>query len=185
MNNKIFVMLANGFELIEAMSPIDILRRAGLNVVTVSTMENTLEVESAQKVKVIADINVSDIDSGEGIMVVIPGGFPGYVNLRSDSKVIEIVKEYLNSSNKFVGAICGGPTILGTNNLIGNYRFTCHTAVKEEMESNNCEHKDVVIDRNLITSPGAGKSLEFGLALASVLVDEATMTKVKKGMELL
>ncbi|MGL4977277.1 MAG: DJ-1/PfpI family protein, partial [Cetobacterium sp.] len=78
MNNKIFVMLTNGFELIEATAPIDILRRAGLNVVTVSTLENTLEVESAQKVKVLADVNISDINSGEGQMVVIPGGFPGY-----------------------------------------------------------------------------------------------------------
>ena len=66
MNKKIFVMLANGFELIEAMSPVDVLRRAGLNVVTVSTVENTLEVESAQKVKVVADINISDINCRRG-----------------------------------------------------------------------------------------------------------------------
>lgn len=185
MNKKIFVMLANGFELIEAMSPVDVLRRAGLNVVTVSTVENTLEVESAQKVKVVADVNISDINVGEGVMVIIPGGFPGYVNLRSDSRVVEIVKEYLNSNDKFVGAICGGPTTLGINGLIGDYKFTCHTSVKEEMSSEKYEHKDVVVDRNLITSPGAGKSVEFGLALASVFVDEATITKVKKGMELI
>lgn len=185
MNKKIFVMLANGFELIEAMSPVDILRRAGLNVVTVSTVENSLEVESAQKVKVIADINISDIVSGEGIMVVIPGGFPGYINLRDNARVVEIVKEYLNSHEKFVGAICGGPTILGINGLTGDYRFTCHTSVKEEMNSEKYEHRDIVIDRNLITSPGAGKSIEFGLALAGIFVDEATITKVKKGMELI
>ena len=185
MNKKIFVMLANGFELIEAMSPVDVLRRAGLNVVTVSTMENTLEVESAQKVKVVADINISDINVGEGVMVVIPGGFPGYVNLRSDSRVVEIVKEYLNSNDKFVGAICGGPTTLGINGLIGDYKFTCHTSVKEEMGSDNYMHLDVVVDKNLITSPGAGKSIEFGLALAKVFVDDEVITKVKKGMELI
>lgn len=185
MNKKIFVMLANGFELIEAMAPIDVLRRAGLNVVTVSTMENTLEVESAQRVKVIADINIHDINSGEGVMVVIPGGFPGYVNLRNNSKVIEIIREYLSNNEKFVGAICGGPTILGVNGLIGDYRFTCHTSVREEMNSDRYEHIDVVTDRNLITSPGAGKSLEFGFALASIFVDEVTITKVKKGMELI
>ncbi|MGL5949989.1 MAG: DJ-1 family glyoxalase III [Cetobacterium sp.] len=183
MDKKIFVMLANGFELIEAMAPVDVLRRAGLNVVTVSTLENTLEVESAQKVKVLADTNIKDIDSGEGVMVVIPGGFPGFVNLRTDEKVIAIVKEYLND-NRYVGAICGGPTILGVNDLIGDYKFTCHTSVKEDMKSSNYMEGDAVVDRNLITSPGAGKSLEFGFALASVFVDEETILKVKKGMEL-
>ncbi|WP_432205139.1 DJ-1 family glyoxalase III [Cetobacterium somerae] len=185
MNKKIFVMLANGFELIEAMSPVDVLRRAGLHVVTVSTVENTLEVESAQKVKVIADANIADINVGEGVMVVIPGGFPGYINLRTNSKVVEIVKTYLNDSTKFVGAICGGPTTLGINGLIGDYKFTCHTSVKEEMGSEKYEHNEVVIDRNLVTSPGAGKSIEFGLALAGLFVDEETITKVKKGMELI
>lgn len=185
MNKKIFVMLTNGFELIEAMAPVDVLRRAGLNVVTVSTLENTLEVESAQKVKVIADANISDIDAGEGVMVIIPGGFPGYIGLRSDSRVVEIVKEYLNDNKKFVGAICGGPTTLGVNGLIGDYKFTCHTSVKEEMGSENYMHLDVVIDRNLITSPGAGKAVEFGFALVKVFVTEDTLTKVKKGMELL
>ena len=183
MDKKVFVMLANGFELIEAMAPIDVLRRAGLNVVTVSTLENTLEVESAQKVKVLADTNIKDIGSGEGVMVVIPGGFPGFVNLRTDEKVIAIVKEYLND-NRYVGAICGGPTILGVNDLIGDYKFTCHTSVKEDMKSSNYMDRDAVVDRNLITSPGAGKSLEFGFALASVFVDEETILKVKKGMEL-
>lgn len=183
MNKKIFIMLANGFELIEAMAPVDVLRRAGLNVVTVSTLENTLEVESAQKVKVIADINIENMNSGEGVMVVIPGGFPGFVNLRTDEKVIKIVKEYLNN-NRYVGAICGGPTILGVNNLISDYKFTCHTSVKEDMNSSNYLEGDAVIDRNLITSPGAGKSVEFGFALASIFVDEATILKVKKGMEL-
>ncbi len=184
MKDKIFVMLSTGFELIEAMAPVDVLRRAGLNVLTVSTLEASLEIESAQKVKVLADININDINIEEGVMVVIPGGFPGYVNLRENSKVIEIVKNYLNS-NKLVGAICGGPTVLGINGLIHDYSFTCHSAVKNEMSSNNYKHEDVVIDKNLITSPGAGKSIEFGLALASQFVSADVLEKVKKGMELI
>ncbi|MGL5089282.1 MAG: DJ-1 family glyoxalase III, partial [Cetobacterium sp.] len=174
----------NGFELIEAMAPIDILRRAGLDVITVSTLENSLEVESAQKVKVLADVNINDINIGEGNMIVIPGGFPGYVNLRNDSKVIAIVKEYLEDKNKYVGAICGGPTVLGINGLIGDYKFTCHSSVKEEMNSSNYISEDAVIDKNLITSPGAGKSVEFGFALAGIFVDSEVLLKVKKGMEL-
>ena len=185
MNSKIYVMLTNGFELIEAMAPVDILRRAGLDVFTVSTLENNLEVESAQKVKITADVNISDINIGEGIMVIIPGGFPGYVNLRKDSKVVEIVQTYLKDNEKFVGAICGGPTLLGLNNLIEDYKFTCHSSVKDEMNSENYIHQDVVVDRNLITSIGAGKSIEFGFALAEKLVNKETIEKVKIGMELL
>lgn len=183
MNKKIFVMLTNGFELIEAMTPVDILRRAGLDVVTVSILDNSLEVESAQQVKVLADMNISDIDIEEGEMVIIPGGFPGYVELGKDKRVVEIVRNYLNK-NKYVGAICGGPTVLGKNGLIGDYAFTCHSTVKETMGSSKYENKDVVIDRNLITSQGAGKSLDFGMALASVFIDKETMKKVRKGMEL-
>lgn len=185
MSKKIFLMLATGFELIEAMAPLDILRRAGLDILTVSTVENSLEVESAQKVKVLADIKIDDINSGEGIMVIIPGGFPGYINLRSNSKVIDIVKEYLSDENKYVGAICGGPTVLGLNNLISDYKFTCHFSVKDEMNSDNYNHCETITDRNLITAPGAGKSLEFGFALAEKLVDEETILKIKKGMELI
>ncbi|WP_297596219.1 DJ-1 family glyoxalase III [uncultured Cetobacterium sp.] len=185
MNNKVFIMLANGFELIEAMAPVDILRRAGLDVLTVSTLEESLEVESAQKVKIIADVNISEINIGEGVMVVIPGGFPGYINLRTDSKIIEVVETYLNDKNKFVGSICGGPTLLGLNNLIGDYKFTCHSSVKDEMNSENYIHQDIVIDRNLITGIGAGKSLEFGFALAEKLVNKEVIERVKNGMELL
>ncbi|MGL5123282.1 MAG: DJ-1 family glyoxalase III [Fusobacteriaceae bacterium] len=185
MKDKIFVMLGTGFELIEAMAPVDVLRRAGLNVITVSTADNaSVEVESAQKVTVLADINIKDMNSEEGVMVVIPGGFPGYVNLRENTKVVEIVKNYL-SSNKLVGAICGGPTVLGVNGLINDYSFVCHSSVKNEMSSNKYQQQDVVIDRNLITSPGAGKSIEFGLALASKFVDKDVIEKIKKGMELI
>lgn len=182
MSNKIFVVLANGFELIEALAPVDVLRRAGLEVVMVST-ENSLEVISAQKVKVVAEAKLSEINSADGAMVVIPGGYPGYVHLRENQQVVALVKEYLNAG-KFIGAICGGPTVLGINGLIADYNYTCHSAVKDEMASTNYQNVSLVVHKNLITSCGAGQAIDFGLALAKMLVSEEKILEVKKGMEL-
>lgn len=180
---KVFVLLANGFELIEAMIPVDILRRSGLNVTTVSTCGD-IQVESAQKVKVTADTLFKDVDFSSGDMIVLPGGNPGYINLRENKDVVEVVKQYLDS-NKYVGAICGGPTVLGVNNLIGNFNFTCHFSVAGEMNSDKYSNdKEVIVDNNVITSRGAGTAIEFGFELAKKFVSQEVIENVKKGMEI-
>lgn len=183
MDKKIFLFLANGFELLEAMAPLDVFRRAGLNITTVSLNEN-LEVESAQKVLIKADKKIDEVDFSNGDCVILPGGFPGYINLRENVKVVEIVKTYLKNG-KIVGAICGAPTVLGVNNLIEDYTFTCHTGVKEEMNSDKYLNQEVVVDRNLITSQGAGTSLRFAFALVEKFLTKEEDLKLKKGMELL
>ncbi|WP_297407128.1 DJ-1 family glyoxalase III [uncultured Cetobacterium sp.] len=182
MNNKVFFMLANGFEIVEAVAPLDVLRRVGVEVITVSISDN-IEVESAQKVKIIADTTIEKVNFGEGDAVILPGGSPGYINLRENQIVIDIVKEYLDS-DKIVGAICGAPTVLGVNNLINDYKFTCHSSVIDEMNSNNYIDEDIVEDRNLITGVGAGRSLDFGFALAKRFVSDDKIYMVKRGMEL-
>lgn len=180
---KVFLVLANGFELVEALTPVDVLRRAGVEVVTVS-LNDGLEVESAQKVKVLADTTIAKEDLTKADMIVIPGGYPGYINVRENKTVVEAVKHYL-SNNKLVGAICGGPTTLGINNLTEGYNYTCHFSVVDEMKGGNYIKTPVVVDRNLITAQGAGRALEFGLELAKHFVNDETIAKVKKGMELL
>lgn len=179
---KVFLILANGFELVEALTPVDVLRRAGVEVVTVS-LNDSLEVESAQKVKVLADTIIKKENLNKADMIVIPGGYPGYINIRENKTVVDAVKFYLNN-NKLVGAICGGPTTLGVNNLIEGYNYTCHFSVIDEMKGGNYIKSPVVVDRNLITSQGAGHALDFALELAKHFVDNDTINKVKKGMEL-
>lgn len=183
MSKKVFVILAEGFELIEAMAPVDVLRRGGVEVITVSTDTTNLEVKSAQNVIVKADTTIDNLDESAD-MIVLPGGYPGYVNLRENKTVVEFTKRYLESENKFVGAICGAPTLLGVHNLIGNRDYTCHFSVVSEMNSENYKNVDVVEDGNLITSCGAGKAIEFGLALVSKFIGEEDILKLKKGMEL-
>lgn len=182
MSKNIYVFLADGFELIEAMTPVDVLRRAGLNVKTVS-INNTVNVTSAQNVSVIADMILSNADFLDGDMIIIPGGFPGFVNLRENKKIVDIVKKYLEN-DKYVGAICGGPTVLGVNELMGDFKYTSHFSVKDEIKGGTFIGGPVVVDRKLITSQGAGHALAFAFELAKVFVDSENIEKVKKGMEL-
>lgn len=179
---KIFVILAPGFELIEALTPVDVLRRCKLDTITLSIGDSS-EVESSCGVKVIADRMFLPSEALEGDMIVLPGGYPGFVNLGKDSHLMEVVKNYLEAG-KFIGAICGAPSILAENNLIDGRKVTAHPGVKDMMGKTHLEHCKVMRDGNLITGAGAGVSLDFALELAKCLVDKETLFEVKKGMEI-
>lgn len=182
MSKKVYVLLANGFELIEAMTPVDVLRRGGANVITVS-ISDSKEVVSAQKVTVISDTTLFENEILDGDMLILPGGYPGYVNLGNSEEVGKIIKFY-HKNNKFIGAICGGPTVLAKNEVFKGMRVTCHSSVIEEMDGYICTKKNTQIDSNLITGMGAGLALDFALSLANKIFDEETVSNIKKGMEL-
>lgn len=178
-----FIFLANGFEDIEAIAPIDILRRGGVNVTTVS-ITDSVDVQSSHGISVKADTTIGKADFGNGDAVILPGGYPGYKNLGESEAVGKIVKSYFESG-KIVGAICGAPTVLAINKVAEGSTLTCHSCAIEIMDERyNYVGGDVVCDRNLITSAGAGLSIDFGLELLGALTDEATVDKVKKTMEL-
>ena len=112
---KTYIFLANGFEILETFSPVDVLKRCGAEVVTVST-EKDLFVSSSQNTIVKADVMLNEIDYKDADLVVIPGGYPGYVNLRENKEVVDIVKYFLEN-DKYVASICGGPTIFSHNKI--------------------------------------------------------------------
>ena len=182
MSKKVYVLLAEGFELIEAMTPVDVLRRGGVEVVTVSISESK-EVTSAQKVTVKSDTTIFENTLTDGDMLVLPGGYPGYVNLGNSKEVGEILKHY-ESNNKLVGAICGGPTVLVKNNVFKGRNITCHSSVVNEMNEYSCSNTKTQTDSNLITGMGTGLALDFAFSLAGKLLDNETILKIKKGMEL-
>lgn len=183
MKKKVYVLLADGFELIEALTPVDVLRRGGVEVVTVSISDSN-EVMSAQKVAVKSDIILSHHDITDGDMLVLPGGYPGYENLANSEKVVKIVKNYADN-NKYICAICGGPTVLSKNGILKGRSLTCHHSVTQEMKDYKYTGKLVEKDDKLITAIGAGKALDFAIAMAEVLVDGETLENIKKGMELI
>ena len=180
---KVYVLLADGFETIEALTPIDVLRRCGLDVITVSISDSDV-VTSSHKVPVLADSIISEIDLSDGEMVILPGGYPGFVNLGNSEEVGDIVKEYF-AEGKYVAAICAAPTVLVKNGVGKGYKVTCHSSVVDQMTGVNYIGGDVVADRNIITAIGAGRSLDFALCLAEHLVDEETLNRVKRGLEIL
>ena len=182
MSKKVYVLLADGFELIEALAPVDVLRRGGVEVVTVAIGENK-EVVSAQKVTVHANAILSQSNLSDGDVLVLPGGYPGYVNLANCEKVGELVKDYANK-HKYIAAICGGPTVLSKNGILKGKCVTCHHSVATEMKDYNYTGNLVERDDNLITGIGAGRAIDFGLKIAEVLLDETTIENIKKGMEL-
>jgi len=179
---KVYMLLAEGFETIEALAPYDILKRCEIDIKTVSITNDT-KVVSSQGVTVIADMTLNNSLLEDGEMLILPGGAPGYVNLGESEAVENVLKKYYNE-NKYVAAICGAPTVLVKNNIAADRKLTCHSGVVTKMGNYNYIGGNTVIDQNLITANGAGSSLEFGFLLASLLVDENTVDTVKKGMEI-
>lgn len=178
----IYIFLADGFELLETFSPVDVLSRCGANVITVS-INDDLKVKSSQGTVVFADKLLKDIDVNEGEGLVIPGGNPGYINLRKNKDVVEIVKNYLYN-NKLVAAICGAPTIFPKNNFGQKYKLTAHSGTRKDFTDDyNYSGENLVEDRNLITAIGAAHSLDFAFKIAEKFFDTETINKVKIGME--
>ena len=181
---KTYIFLANGFEILETFAPIDVLKRCGAEVITVST-EKDLFVESSQKNAVKADVLLDDIDYKAADLVIIPGGYPGYVNLRENQKVVDIVKYFIDN-NKYVAAICGGPTIFSHNKLACGKKLTGHSSTKTELSENHI-YVDVPthIDGKIITGIGAGQSINFAFKIAEQFFSKEKIDEVKRGMEIL
>lgn len=173
---KVAVLLAEGFEEIEALTVVDVLRRANIQCDMVSI--NKKDVIGAHNIKVSADIlidEVKDID-----MVVLPGGMPGATNLRDNKKVIRLIQELIKD-NKKVGAICAAPIVLAKAGVIEGEDITSYPGFEEELKGANYKEDAVVVSNNIITSRGPATALEF----AYTIVKELNPTKeidVRDGM---
>ena len=119
----------------------------------------------------------------DGDVLILPGGNPGYLNLRNSEAVCRVVREYYDSG-RIVAAICGAPTVLAAAGVARGRRVTCHTSVIDDMGDYTYEGGRVVEDGNLITAAGAGISIDFALAVAARIVSAETLSRVRQGMEL-
>jgi 4-methyl-5(b-hydroxyethyl)-thiazole monophosphate biosynthesis len=170
----VYVFLATGFEELEALAPIDLLRRAGLNVVTVGVGSN--EIVASHGVTFKTDINAEQIKLCDELqMVVLPGGMPGSDNLENSPEVQAAV-DYCSENNKYVGAICAAPKILGHKGLLAGRYCTCFPGYESELTHAVPNGQSVVVDGNFITAKGAGVSIQFGLKLVEVLLSKEKAT---------
>ena len=178
---KVFVLFAPGFEEIEAISCVDILRRCGLAVSSVS-VGNDLMVEGSRKIIIKADVLIDQLREIPDA-VVLPGGMPGAKNLSESSKVEELVKNCF-AEGKIVAAICAAPAYaLAKFGVLRNKKAACYPNANIEAKAadKNIEwvEQDVVVDANIITSRGPGTALYFALAIAEKLVGKEQADLVK------
>jgi 4-methyl-5(b-hydroxyethyl)-thiazole monophosphate biosynthesis len=177
---KVYIHFADGFEEIEALAPVDILRRAGCEVVMVSIMKRK-EVISSRGVKIIADALFEDINYSDANMLVLPGGMPGSKNLDEHEGLKTKILE-ANKSGKWLAAICSAPMVFGHLGLLKGKKATCYPGDEAELIGASCTGKSVEKDGNIITSKGAGVSVQCGLTLVEVLVGKEKANEVKKKM---
>lgn len=178
----IYVFLANGFEEMEAIAPIDLLRRAEQKVVTVAVGTNTLTVTGSHGITITADIMEQQVVLKEIEMVVLPGGMPGTLNLEQ-SDVVKSVLIYCKEQGIYIGAICAAPSILGHLNMLQGVTATCFEGFESQLSGAHISAQHVCCDQNIITAKGAGVSIEFALKLAELLCGAPRANLLRKSIQ--
>ncbi|MCL2229866.1 MAG: DJ-1/PfpI family protein [Treponema sp.] len=177
---KAIVLLADGFEEVEAVTPIDYLRRAGVEVATVSVSGNMTITGRWTGIKMIADTSLLEIVKQNAMFdaVVIPGGLSGAENIAASKEAGEFIK-LMADAGKVIAAICASPAIvLAPLGIISGKKFTCYPGMEEKTDEGTWKSDRVVIDGNLITSRGAGTAGEWSIAIIKELLDEAAGNKI-------
>lgn len=172
----VYIFLADGFEEMEAIAPIDILRRANIEVKTVGV--NSKTITSSRNVKVTTDILDSEAVFEGLSMIVLPGG-PGTNNLK-ESPIVKRFIQYAFDKSLYIGAICAAPTILGEMGLLKGVEAICFPGYEGKLKGAVISSLNVVADKKIITANAAGSSLEFALMLVSVLKGKEIAQNIKK-----
>jgi protein deglycase len=178
MSTRVLCLLVNGFEEIETLAPVDLLRRAGAEVVMASVTPE-MHVTGRCKVTVHADAALADISPESFDLLLIPGG-PGVAALRADGRPAQLATAFA-ASGKPVAAICAAPTVLADAGLLKDKRFTAHFSVYDELPTALATER-VVEDGLLITSRGAGTALDFGLSLVRRLFGKEKAKEVAESI---
>ncbi len=177
----VYVFLANGFEEIEALTPVDVLRRGGVEVVTVGI--GTKTVVGSHNIIVQADITDSELTNFSGAeAVVLPGGMPGTLNLDASGTVQKAIR-YCDEKGIVIGAICAAPSVLGRAGMLRNKKAVCFPSFESELKGYIPTDDYVCRDGHIITARGMGVSLEFGLMLLSAVRNTAVSDKVKTSVQ--
>lgn len=176
----VYVFLADGFEIIEALAPIDMLTRAGIDVKTVGVTGSL--VSASCGVTVATDMTVDEFDFYDVEAIVLPGGMPGTLNLDSNSVVQKTIDNAINI-NVPVCAICAAPSILGQKGVLEGKEATCFPGFEEKLSGAIISDEYVVTDGNIITARGAGVCIEFGLEIVKKLKGAEVAEEIRKSIQ--
>ena len=173
---KVYEFLATGFEEIEAITPADLLRRAGVEVCLVS-ITGELAVTGSHALTILADKKYEEVDFSDGDMLILPGGQPGTTNL-GNYKPLQELLEVWNASGKHLSAICAAPTVFGKLGILEGKQATCYPGCENQLLGAITTTDAVITDGNITTSRGVGTAIEFASEIISLLVDEQEAEKV-------
>lgn len=177
----VYVFLADGFEEIEALAPIDLLRRAGIRVTTVGIDKNMIM--GAHGINVEADITDKElkIDREDLEMIILPGGMPGTLNL-NDSATVHSAIDVALACDSFIAAICAAPSILGERGLLVGKEAICYPGFEDKLVGAKISDKKVVVDGKIITAAGMGVAVDFGLSLVSLLCSDVKALELRSAI---
>jgi 4-methyl-5(b-hydroxyethyl)-thiazole monophosphate biosynthesis len=175
---KAAVLFADGFEEVEAITPVDFLRRAGIQVFTAGV--GTREVKGSHEIRVTTDMTVDELPRDLDA-VIVPGGMPGAKNVALSKKAVSIIVEASNAG-KLVAAICAAPAVvLAGAGLLAGKKFTCYPGYENEVSDGAFSAERVVRDGNLITSRGPGTAAEFAIEIIRYLEGDEAAAKIRRG----
>ena len=176
---KVLIPVAPGFEEIEAVTVIDILRRAGVAVTVAGTVKG--EIEGRNKIKLTPDVLLEDVVARPFDMIVLPGGSAGTEHLKKDPRVKQILND-MAARGGYITAICAAPTVLSAVGLLQGKKVTSHPSVKGDLSETNYSEDRVVVDGRIVTSRSPGTALEFAMKLVEILEGRSKMEEVNRSV---
>ena len=178
----IYMFIAEGFEEIEALCPLDIMRRAGLDVVTVGI--GGKQITGAHKITVATDMSDEEYDNltnKSADMIFLPGGMPGTVNLANSHTVMSAIS-VAAQEQKYIAAICAAPSILGDMGLLEGKEAICYPGFEARLKGARISEKSVVLDGKILTAAGMGVALKMGLVIVSIFCGEEKSQSLAKAI---
>lgn len=179
--NRVYAFLADGFEEVECLAVVDLLRRANIETSLVS-ITGKLEVTGAHNIIVKADKLFEEIDYKEAEVLFLPGGMPGTKTL-SEHEGLKEALLYFHEKNKRIAAICAAPSVLGQLNILKGKKATVFPGFEEMLLGAEVVGDSVIVDGNIVTGKGMGVAIEFGLELIRLLMDEKTALEIRESIQ--
>lgn len=177
----LYMFLAQGFEEVEALAPLDVLRRAGIDVKTVGVGDNFIT--GSHGVTVVCDLSTTGLELPEFLDgVILPGGMPGTVNLEKN-RTVQAFIDYAYEKHEFLCAICAAPSILGHKGYLSGKEATCFPGYEEELEGAIISDKSVIRDGKIITAKGMGVATEFGLEIVASFLGKEKAESIKRKIQ--
>ena len=180
MKKKACVFLADGFEEIEGLTVVDLLRRAEVEVTTVSITKDKV-IHGAHQIDVVADVLFEEMSYEDQDMLVLPGGMPGTIHLGEHAGLKELLEEFY-AKEKYIGAICAAPSVLGRYGFLNGRRATAYPGFEEKLLGAECVKEPVVVSDFMITSRGMGTAIDFALALIEKLEGKEKADQIGKSI---